>query len=561
MERSKLLQPELDSEKTGYDGNTNDDYYSYSAEKHPWMFPRPLSELENNAVPNHVFFVWCTNRTFTFSDYLSVLSAWKFMEPDKLEVHRGAEVQTDKYNQWFLELNRTIPAFTAKLVKRTRSICLNPLYYALEVLSDRGGVYMDFSTVLLQPLHFLRKENFSVGVSERGGVAFVASGIKDRRLQRVLTMADVDVVRTTTHLKKMAVRKPEKCPSLSSTLPVAVVRRRRREEEGQLVCVTTPASLELNPLDLLGHAPAQGDAAASTATTLRDLFYADLDGSGFSSSRSSSRSSSSRSSRTMKNTKKKKGGEWEGKGGEEGATIPFIVHYVWFGSSELSFRMYLSFLSTVHVAGAERVFVHTDLYLRGPYWSAVRAHRRTTVVYREPPREIFGRQVLYTQHRSDVVRADVLDKYGGVYVDWDVLWLRSPRPLLAGGGGGSRGGRGAVVSLDHMPRPPFRDVLNLGVFLAEPRSRFVRLWRWELRNYRSRDFFYNALELPYKVLERNPHTVLVDDRLQVSWEVWEGGVWGGGGWGRERGGVARGRVRGWLVWWVAWLVRGWFACG
>lgn len=34
--------------------------------------------------------------------------------------------------------------------------------------------------------------------------------------------------------------------------------------------------------------------------------------------------------------------------------IPFHVHYAWFGQAEFSFRMYLCFLSTIHVAKAER---------------------------------------------------------------------------------------------------------------------------------------------------------------------------------------------------------------
>ena len=236
--------------------------------------------------------------------------------------------------------------------------------------------------------------------------------------------------------------------------------------------MTLPSGLVLNPLDLL-------QVQSQDITTLKDLFYMDL----------------------------KNDMEFS-EGSRKGKSIPFIVHYVWFGSSEFSFRMYLSFLSTVYVAKAERIFIHCDLFLSGPYWKTVSTHPKVTVVYREPPREIFGHQILYTQHRSDVVRADVLDKYGGIYTDWDVLWLRSPAPLLTSG-------HAAVVNVDHMTRPPFRDVLNLGVFLARPRARFVRLWRWELRNYRSTDFFYNALELPYKVYERYPDTVLIEERLQV----------------------------------------------
>nr|KAG5707536.1 hypothetical protein BaRGS_001084 [Batillaria attramentaria] len=175
---------------------------------------------------------------------------------------------------------------------------------------------------------------------------------------------------------------------------------------------------------------------------------------------------------------------------------------------ELTFRMYLSVLSTLHIAQVDEVFIHSDNYLRGYYWRKVSSNPKVTVVYREGPRQIFGHRILYTQHRSDIVRADVLDKYGGVYMDWDVLWLRSPSDLLASG-------HDAIVNFDHMPRPPYPDTINLGVLMAKPRSAFVRLWRQELRHYRSKDFFHNALEMPYKVYERHPDSVHIDRRLQV----------------------------------------------
>ena len=462
--RFKFLQPKIDPKKTGRHG-VND-----SIAKYPWLSPRPLFELENNVVPNHVFFVWCENRTFTFNDYLSVLSAWKLLEPDKLEVHLSTDLHTDKYNQWFLELNQTIPSFTVQFIGRNRSICLNPFYYALELLSDRGGVYMNFSTVLLQPVHFFRKQNFSLGVNELGHIGFTVSRIKSKHLRRVLMRPDTMGSAGLQSLLKKSVSKPALCPSLSKSLPL----RFEHIQQDKVMCATMPSDLALNPLDLQR-------IQNQNIAMLKDLFYVD-----------------STSETDLA----------EGFGKSEENTIPPIVHYVWFGSSSLSFRMYLSFLSTVHVAKAERIFIHTDCYLSGQYWRIISTHPKVTVVYREPPLRIFGHQVLYTQHRSDIVRADVLDKYGGIYMDWDVLWLRSPAPLL-------NSGHGAVVNLDHMGRPWFPDVLNLGVFLAKPRSRFVRLWRRELRNYRSKDFFYNALELPFKVYERHPDTVLIEKRLQV----------------------------------------------
>ncbi|XP_076459348.1 uncharacterized protein LOC143292713 [Babylonia areolata] len=455
------------------------DRTDYSAERHPWMFPRPLSELEHKVVPNQVFFVWCQNGTFAFKDYLSVLSAWKLMEPDVLEIHHMPTdvMGTDNYNQWLLELNGTVPAFRVEVVEREGvNICDNPLHYAFGVLSDRGGVYIDFSTVLLRSLHHLRNRTLSVGLNEHGGAAFVMSK-KDfsTKVRRVIEEHSYSAARTLSTLRAYA-EYDDLCPSLSS---LSVVPRGALSEK---LCVVLCSDLKPAPLDL--HHIQNPDL-----TILRDLHYAEL-------GKEADCSDMDMDTDEVASAQEKE------------SSIPFIVHYVWFNKAEFSFRMYLSFLSTVHVAKARRVFIHCDKQLGGHYWQEVSSHPLVTVVYREMPHYIYGRRVLYIQHFSDVVRADVMDKYGGVYLDWDALWLRSPGPLLAAG-------HPAVVDLDHMSRPGFPEVLNLGVFLARPRARFLRLWRWELRNYRPREFFYNALELPFKVYERHPDTVHVEPRLQV----------------------------------------------
>lgn len=188
--------------------------------------------------------------------------------------------------------------------------------------------------------------------------------------------------------------------------------------------------------------------------------------------------------------------------------IPSIVHYIWFGRKNVSLSMYLSFLSSVNIVKPSAIVIHTDCLLEGSYWTQIKQNSLVHVVYREPPRTIFGHRVLYTQHRSDVVRADILEKYGGIYLDWDAVFVKSLDSLL-----NSR--KEVILSRDHIPRPPFPDTINMGVALAKPRSRFIRLWRASLVNYRSKDFLYNAVELPYKAVEAIPYSVDINDRLQV----------------------------------------------
>lgn len=189
-------------------------------------------------------------------------------------------------------------------------------------------------------------------------------------------------------------------------------------------------------------------------------------------------------------------------------TIPKIVHYVWFGMKEMDFMMYLSMLSALYIVNADRVLVHTDGGLTGKYWTKLLKDKRIIIVKREKPFDIYGHQILYAQHRSDIVRAECLLKYGGIYMDWDALWLRNPDDLL-------NSGYDAIANFDHMQQGKYPETINLGVLMAKKKSTFIKRWQDALKNYRSDDFLYNAVLLPYKVYEKYPEYLKIERSLQV----------------------------------------------
>ena len=82
--------------------------------------------------------------------------------------------------------------------------------------------------------------------------------------------------------------------------------------------------------------------------------------------------------------------------------------------------------------------------------------------------QVYGSSVSYVSHESDVWRADILYKYGGVYVDADAVIVQ---PLTD-----EMRSYEAVVAYD-WPQwyPPFPDIFNLGVTTGKPGSRFWQL--------------------------------------------------------------------------------------
>ena len=85
----------------------------------------------------------------------------------------------------------------------------------------------------------------------------------------------------------------------------------------------------------------------------------------------------------------------------------------------------------------------------------------STLHYREPPQQIFNQTIMHIYHKGDVAKMQILMEYGGIYLDYDVIVLRS---------------------LDELRRFPYTvgkekgDKFNAGVILAHKDSLFLKLW-------------------------------------------------------------------------------------
>ena len=101
----------------------------------------------------------------------------------------------------------------------------------------------------------------------------------------------------------------------------------------------------------------------------------------------------------------------------------------------------------------------------------------------------------------------MLYKYGGVYQDWDVVWVNEiPDWLL---------GYPAVVSPQWPRYGDWPDTLNLGVLLARRHAPFLRHFLSTYRYFREGDLNWNAVLMPYRTYEWYPDTLYLDRHLQV----------------------------------------------
>ena len=192
--------------------------------------------------------------------------------------------------------------------------------------------------------------------------------------------------------------------------------------------------------------------------------------------------------------------------------IPKLVHYVWFGEKDIDYSMFMSFLSTQRFVKPLKIYIYVDHNISRPYFDKMLAYSNVQVVYYGSLYTVFQKPLAKTLHVSDIIRADVLMRYGGVYVDWDVYWLKLADELFTRG-------HETIASLDFFkdmfPRQGFPDTINMGVLLARPGSRFLLLWHDSFKKYTGKHHTYHAVELVYKLYEEHPDLLVIDKRLQV----------------------------------------------
>ena len=151
--------------------------------------------------------------------------------------------------------------------------------------------------------------------------------------------------------------------------------------------------------------------------------------------------------------------------------VPNVVHVTWFYSKEkLTFRfhMFISLLSAYKNIQPSAIMFWYNNEPTGYWWSEIL--RRIPVIrmcHREAPTSIYGHKVSVPEHQSDIVRLEVLMKYGGIYMDLDMIILKSFDPLR-------------VYELT-MGRATSITLAN-GLMVSKPNASFLRIWHNNYKN-------------------------------------------------------------------------------
>ncbi|XP_055867093.1 uncharacterized protein LOC106078100 [Biomphalaria glabrata] len=111
--------------------------------------------------------------------------------------------------------------------------------------------------------------------------------------------------------------------------------------------------------------------------------------------------------------------------------VPKIVYFVTLGAYTFHMWNYIAVVAAYRHVQPVALYIVGDRHPQGVWWERVRRDvPGLRFVFREKPSSIAGRPAKFVEHLSDLVRMQLLYMNGGIYLDLDMVVLRSLEPLL-----------------------------------------------------------------------------------------------------------------------------------
>ncbi|UCC41077.1 MAG: hypothetical protein JSV96_06515 [Candidatus Aminicenantes bacterium] len=191
--------------------------------------------------------------------------------------------------------------------------------------------------------------------------------------------------------------------------------------------------------------------------------------------------------------------------------IPNVIHFCFglredYGKMPFSFMHYLSVRTAYECNKPDEMMLYYKYEPKGEWWE--KSRRYLTLEKIEPPTRIFGNPLCHFAHQLDVFRIDLLLKYGGIFLDMDVICLKSFRPLL---------------KYEYVMGWEGDSGLCTAVLLSSPNSEFLKILREKYKNFRSKgqDEFWNenAVIWPKVVADQRPDLIHTVNKYAFFWPL------------------------------------------
>ena len=179
-----------------------------------------------------------------------------------------------------------------------------------------------------------------------------------------------------------------------------------------------------------------------------------------------------------------------------------IVHVTWFYPPRTALRFHeaMCLLAVQRYVRPRKILLWYDEASTPPagaWWQFARqsvAHLLPVPCQR--PTSVYNRTLLVPEHQSDVVRLTVLEEFGGLYVDLDVIVVR---PL------------DSLLSYDVIMGAESPEMLGSGfILVTRTNATFIQLWRRAYADFDDSDWNRHSVYVPMELARQHPDLVHVD---------------------------------------------------
>ncbi|MDA8154856.1 MAG: glycosyltransferase [Actinomycetota bacterium] len=184
--------------------------------------------------------------------------------------------------------------------------------------------------------------------------------------------------------------------------------------------------------------------------------------------------------------------------------IPNTIHFIFgmnkdFGGKPFSFIHYMAVYTAWKINRPDKILFHYAFEPDGYWWEQARPFLTLNQV--EAPDTIFGNPIKYYAHKADVVRLEVLSKYGGIYLDLDVICINSFRPLLQ---------HDCVLGIEPSDRHGSGGLSN-AVILSKADSEFLSTWYGRYKDFDGRSHIGHSVKLPWMLANDHSSLIHIED--------------------------------------------------
>lgn len=183
--------------------------------------------------------------------------------------------------------------------------------------------------------------------------------------------------------------------------------------------------------------------------------------------------------------------------------IPKIIHLIYFKGRELKIYNYVCLLSILKFMPSYKIYIYNDIEPNNNiYWQKIKnisleKDSKIEIIKSKKPIKYDGLDITSLQYAADIKRLEILYKYGGIYLDFDMLIFKNFENLIKDGD--------IFISYEHSTNKGF---IN-SIIISKKNNEYIKKWLESFKiGLRFDTWAYHINQQKKNLLENNKHYII-----------------------------------------------------